>query len=150
MGIALFQLQMPIAREGEFDVSDAGPAAVIAVRTGRDDIVVRAVHWRSVYEMSSRLADRYRVGRVFIAGDAAHIHPPTGGQGLNTSVLDAWNLGWKLAAVLSGAPDTLLDTYEAERCEIAAGMLGLAGKLRAGRAMHRRGRTAATFVYAIE
>jgi 2-polyprenyl-6-methoxyphenol hydroxylase-like FAD-dependent oxidoreductase len=129
MGTALFQLQMPIALEGEFDASDAGLAAVIAERTGRGDIDVRAVHWRSVYEMSSRLADRYRVGRVFIAGDAAHIHPPTGGQGLNTSVQDAWNLGWKLAAVLAGAPDALLDTYEAERREIAAGMLGLSAKL---------------------
>ena len=129
MGTALFQLQMPIALEGEFDASDAGLAAVIAARTGRDDIAVQAVHWRSVYEMSSRLADRYRVGRVFVAGDAAHIHPPTGGQGLNTSVQDAWNLGWKLAAVLAGAPDALLDTYEAERRAIAAGMLGLSGKL---------------------
>jgi 2-polyprenyl-6-methoxyphenol hydroxylase-like FAD-dependent oxidoreductase len=129
MGTALFQLQMPIALEGEFDASDAGLAAVIAARTGRDDIVVQAVHWRSVYEMSSRLADRYRVGRVFIAGDAAHIHPPTGGQGLNTSVQDAWNLGWKLAAVLAGAAESLLDTYEAERREIAAGMLGLSAKL---------------------
>jgi 2-polyprenyl-6-methoxyphenol hydroxylase-like FAD-dependent oxidoreductase len=129
MGTTLFQLQMPIALEGEFDASDAGLSTVIAARTGRDDIVVQAVHWRSVYEMSSRLADRYRVGRVFIAGDAAHIHPPTGGQGLNTSVQDAWNLGWKLAAVLAGAPDSLLDTYEAERRAIAAGMLGLSARL---------------------
>jgi 2-polyprenyl-6-methoxyphenol hydroxylase-like FAD-dependent oxidoreductase len=129
MGTALFQLQMPIALEGEFDASDAGLAAAIAERTGRGDIDVRAVHWRSVYEMSSRLADRYRVGRVFIAGDAAHIHPPTGGQGLNTRVQDAWNLGWKLAAVLSGAPDALLDTYEAERRGIAAGMLSLSARL---------------------
>ena len=129
MGTALFQLQMPIALESAFDASDAGLAAAIAARTGRDDIAVQAVHWRSVYEMSSRLADHYRVGRVFIAGDAAHIHPPTGGQGLNTSVQDAWNLGWKLAAVLAGAPASLLDTYEAERREIAAGMLGLSAKL---------------------
>lgn len=88
-GTDLFQLQMPVPLEGDIDTSDAALAAVI---------VVHAVRWRSVYEMSSRLADRYRVGRVFIAGDAAHIHPPTGGQGLNTSVRDAWNLGWKLAA----------------------------------------------------
>jgi 2-polyprenyl-6-methoxyphenol hydroxylase-like FAD-dependent oxidoreductase len=128
-GTPLFQLQMPIPLEGEFDLSDAGIAAAIAARTGRADIVVHAVHWRSDYAMSSRLAERYRVGRVFIAGDAAHVHPPTGGQGLNTSVQDAWNLGWKLAAVLGGAPDALLDTYEAERREVAAGMLGLASKL---------------------
>jgi hypothetical protein len=79
--------------------------------------------------MNARLADRYRVGRVLLIGDAAHIHPPTGGQGLNTSVQDAYNLGWKLAAVLAGAPDALLDTYEAERRPIAADMLGLATSL---------------------
>ena len=128
-GTDLFQLQMPIPLDAAFDLSLAGIAAAIAARTGRKDIAVHALHWASDYAMSSRLADRYRVGRVFIAGDAAHIHPPTGGQGLNTSVQDAWNLGWKLAAVLGGAPDALLDTYEAERREIAAGMLGLAGKL---------------------
>jgi 2-polyprenyl-6-methoxyphenol hydroxylase-like FAD-dependent oxidoreductase len=128
-GTDLFQLQMPIPLDGAFDLSDAGIAAAIAERTGRADIAVHRVHWRSDYAMSSRLAERYRVGRVFIAGDAAHVHPPTGGQGLNTSVQDAWNLGWKLAAVLGGAPAALLDTYEAERREVAAGMLGLAGKL---------------------
>jgi 2-polyprenyl-6-methoxyphenol hydroxylase-like FAD-dependent oxidoreductase len=129
MGTDLFQLQMPVPLDGDIDTSDAALAAVIAARAGRADIAVHAVHWRSVYEMSSRLADRYRVGRVFIAGDAAHIHPPTGGQGLNTSVQDAWNLGWKLAAVAGGAPDALLDTYETERREVAAGMLGLSSKL---------------------
>lgn len=128
-GTALFQLQMPIPLEGEFDLSDAGLAAVIAQRTGRDDIQVHTVHWRSDYAMSARLAGRYRVGRVFLAGDAAHIHPPTGGQGLNTSVQDAWNLGWKLAAVLRGAGDALLDTYEEERREIAAAMLGMSTRL---------------------
>lgn len=129
MGTGLFQLQMPVPLEGEVDLSEAGLSAAIAGRSGRADIVLHAVHWRSVYEMSSRLAERYRVGRVFIAGDAAHVHPPTGGQGLNTSVQDAWNLGWKLAAALEGAPDALLDTYETERRQIAAGMLGLASRL---------------------
>jgi 2-polyprenyl-6-methoxyphenol hydroxylase-like FAD-dependent oxidoreductase len=128
-GTALFQLQMPIPLEGGFDLSDGGLAAAIAERTGRDDIEVHAVHWRSDYAMSARLAERYRVGRVFLAGDAAHVHPPTGGQGLNTSVQDAWNLGWKLAAVLSGADDALLDTYEEERREIAAEMLGMSTRL---------------------
>jgi hypothetical protein len=79
--------------------------------------------------MNARLADRYRVGRVFLAGDAAHIHPPTGGQGLNTSVQDSYNLGWKLAAVLGGAPKELLATYEEEHRPIAAGMLGMATRL---------------------
>jgi 2-polyprenyl-6-methoxyphenol hydroxylase-like FAD-dependent oxidoreductase len=78
---------------------------------------------------NARLADRYRFGRGFLVGDAAHIHPPTGGQGLNTSVQDAYNLGWKLAAVAGGASDELLDTYEEERRPVAAAMLGLATKL---------------------
>jgi hypothetical protein len=79
--------------------------------------------------MNARLADRYRERRVFLIGDAAHIHPPTGGQGLNTSVQDAYNLGWKLAAVLDGANEALLDSYEEERRPIAADMLGLSTKL---------------------
>jgi FAD binding domain len=115
---------------------------MVAERTARDDIRIQSVSWASAFNMNARLADRYRVGRVFLVGDAAHIHPPTGGQGLNTSVQAAYNLGWKLAAVLAGAPDTLLDTYEEERRPIAAGMLGLATKLldAAKRGEMRRGR----------
>ncbi|MYM23396.1 FAD-binding protein [Duganella sp. FT135W] len=128
-GTTLFQLQMPIPLEGEFDLSDASISAAITDRTGCDGIEVHAVHWRSDYAMSARLATRYRVGRAFLAGDAAHVHPPTGGQGLNTSVQDAWNLGWKLAAVLRGADDALLDTYEEERREVAAEMLGMSTRL---------------------
>ena len=85
--------------------------------------------WLSVYRPNVRMANRYRVGRVFIAGDAAHVHPPTGGQGLNTGVQDAYNLGWKLGHVLQGAAPALLDTYEAERLPIAAWVLGLSSKL---------------------
>lgn len=128
-GTDLFQLQGPVAIEGDVDLSPEALTGLVRERSGRDDIVVRSVSWSSVYSMNARLADRYRVGRVFIAGDAAHIHPPTGGQGLNTSVQDAYNVGWKLAAVLEGAPDALLDTYEEERRPIAANMLGLATRL---------------------
>ncbi|MBN8228916.1 FAD-dependent oxidoreductase [Corallococcus macrosporus] len=85
--------------------------------------------WLSVYRPNARMVDRYRVGRVFIAGDAAHVHPPTGGQGLNTGVQDAYNLGWKLGHVLQGADPSLLDTYEAERLPVAAQVLGLSSKL---------------------
>jgi hypothetical protein len=68
-----------------------------------------------------RLAERYRVGNAFIAGDAAHIHPPTGGQGMNTGIQDAYNLAWKMALVLRGAADArLLDSYEAERRPVGA------------------------------
>ena len=73
------------------------------------------LRWSSIFRISMRLADRYSRGRAFIAGDAAHIHPPTGGQGMNTGIQDAHNLAWKLALVLKGeAPASLLDSYEAE------------------------------------
>jgi len=79
------------------------------------------LRWSSVFRISMRLATRYRDGRVFIAGDAAHIHPPTGGQGMNTGIQDAYNLAWKLALVLGGAaPESLLDSYEAERRPVGA------------------------------
>lgn len=128
-GTDLFQIQAPVPLAGEVDLSPAALTRLVAERTGRTDIIVHSVSWASVYSMNARLADRYRSGRVFLAGDAAHIHPPTGGQGLNTSIQDAYNLGWKLAAVLGGVPDTLLDTYEEERKPIAAEMLGLATRL---------------------
>ncbi len=129
MGTDWFQLQARIPLEGEIDLSPDGVAAMIATRTARSDLRVRSVSWASAYSMNARLADHYRIGRVLLAGDAAHIHPPTGGQGLNTSVQDAYNLGWKLAAVLRGAPPSLLETYEEERRPIAAGMLGLSTRL---------------------
>jgi len=90
---------------------------------------VSAVTWSSVYRPAVRLVNRYRVGRVFLAGEAAHVHPPSGGQGLNTGVQDSYNLGWKLAHVICGGPDSLLDTYEAERRPIAAAVLGLSKRL---------------------
>ncbi|HLG48170.1 MAG TPA: FAD-dependent oxidoreductase [Reyranella sp.] len=128
MGTDQFQLQARIPGDGEVDLSAQGLEAMIAARTRRNDLKVHAVSWASAYSMNARLADRYQVGRVFLAGDAAHTHPPTGGQGLNTSVQDSYNLGWKLAAALGGATD-LLPTYEEERRPIAAGMLGLATRL---------------------
>ncbi|MES2533190.1 MAG: FAD-dependent oxidoreductase [Pseudomonadota bacterium] len=141
-GTTLFQLQAPIPLEGDVDLSADGLNAMVASRTGRDDIRIHAVSWASAFGMNARLADRYRVGRALLVGDAAHVHPPTGGQGLNTSVQDAYNLGWKLAAVLAGAPATLLDSYEEERRPVAAAMLGLATKLldAAKRGEMRRGR----------
>jgi 2-polyprenyl-6-methoxyphenol hydroxylase-like FAD-dependent oxidoreductase len=141
-GTELFQLQAPVPLEGEIDLSPAGLSSMVAERTGRHDIGIQSVHWASAFNMNARLADRYQVGRVFLIGDAAHTHPPTGGQGLNTSVQDAYNLGWKLASVLQGAAASLLETYEQERRPIAAGMLGLATKLLAAakRGEMRRGR----------
>jgi hypothetical protein len=141
-GTALFQLQAPIALEGDVDLTPAGLTAMIAERTGRNNIGIDSVSWASAFNMNARLADRYRDKNVFLVGDAAHTHPPTGGQGLNTSVQDAYNLGWKLAAVIGGAPDGLLDSYEEERRPIAADMLGLATALldAAKRGEMKRGR----------
>jgi 2-polyprenyl-6-methoxyphenol hydroxylase-like FAD-dependent oxidoreductase len=104
----------------------AGVERVVHEVTGHR---VARVAWSSIYQPSVRMVDRYRVGRVFLAGDAAHVHPPAGGQGLNTGVQDAYNLGWKLAHAARGGPDSLLDTYEAERLPIAAAVLGLSKRL---------------------
>jgi 2-polyprenyl-6-methoxyphenol hydroxylase-like FAD-dependent oxidoreductase len=98
---------------------------------------VRRVVWSSIYQPAVRMVNRYRVGRVLLAGDAAHLHPPTGGQGLNTGIQDAYNLGWKLACVVRGGPDSLLDTYEAERLPIAAAVLGLTRRLHQTRSIKR-------------
>jgi len=76
--------------------------------------------WTSTFAVHARHADRYRIGRVFLAGDAAHIHSPAGGQGLNTGVTDAHNLAWKLALAWHGhARDALLASYEPERAQVA-------------------------------
>ncbi|MGW3964900.1 rifampin monooxygenase [Amycolatopsis sp. NPDC005003] len=88
------------------------------------DFGVHSPRWLSRFGDATRLAERYRTGRVLLAGDAAHIHPPIGGQGLNLGIQDAFNLGWKLAAQLRGwAPEPLLDTYQAERRPVAEAVL---------------------------
>jgi 2-polyprenyl-6-methoxyphenol hydroxylase-like FAD-dependent oxidoreductase len=92
--------------------------------TAGTDFGVHSPRWLSRFGDATRQAERYREGRVLLAGDAAHIHPPLGGQGLNLGVQDSFNLGWKLAAAVAGwAPDGLLDTYEAERHPVAADVL---------------------------
>ncbi|MET9831862.1 rifampin monooxygenase [Streptomyces sp. NPDC006385] len=88
------------------------------------DFGVHSPRWLSRFGDATRLAERYRVGRVLLAGDAAHIHPPVGGQGLNLGIQDAFNLGWKLAAEVRGwAPAGLLDSYDTERRPVAADVL---------------------------
>ncbi|MEW2133788.1 rifampin monooxygenase [Streptomyces sp. NPDC005435] len=88
------------------------------------DFGVHSPRWLSRFGNATRQAEHYRVGRVLLAGDAAHVHPPVGGQGLNLGVQDAFNLGWKLAAEVNGwAPEGLLDTYHAERHPVAARVL---------------------------
>ncbi|MFG2143067.1 rifampin monooxygenase [Streptomyces sp. NPDC048696] len=88
------------------------------------DFGVHSPRWLSRFGDATRQAERYRAGRVLLAGDAAHIHPPMGGQGLNLGVQDAFNLGWKLAAEVAGwAPEGLLDSYHSERHPVAADVL---------------------------
>lgn len=88
------------------------------------DFGVHSPRWLSRFGDATRQAELYRVGRALLAGDAAHIHPPAGGQGLNLGVQDAFNLGWKLAAAVNGwAPEGLLDSYHAERHPVGAAVL---------------------------
>jgi 2-polyprenyl-6-methoxyphenol hydroxylase-like FAD-dependent oxidoreductase len=96
----------------------------VADRVVPTPLALSELSWSSFFRISMRLAERYREGRVFLAGDAAHIHPPTGGQGMNTGIQDAFNLAWKLARVVGGrAPAALLDTYEAERRPVGADVI---------------------------
>ncbi|SEC29380.1 FAD-dependent monooxygenase [Streptomyces sp. TLI_105] len=131
------QFQLIAAFEDEAAVEDTTPEAVralVAARTPLTGADIVEVVWASGFRARAAMADRFRDGRVFLAGDAAHVHSPAGGQGLNTSVQDAYNLGWKLGQVLRhGAPPALLDSYEAERQSIAADVLGISTRIhRAG------------------
>ncbi len=126
-GTDQFQLTAPITDDAEpgFD-----PATL---QNLLDDVdsggKLLDVGWTSLFRANVRMVDRYRVGRVFLAGDAAHVHSPAGGQGLNTGIQDAYNLGWKLAGILRGADESLLGTYEEERLPVAADVLGVSTRL---------------------
>jgi 2-polyprenyl-6-methoxyphenol hydroxylase-like FAD-dependent oxidoreductase len=108
-------------RDQRADAADSLTFADVSDRAMRNlKVDVRRVNWFSTYHVHHRVTDRFRGGRAFLIGDAAHIHSPAGGQGMNTGIGDAINLAWKLAAVLAGrAPDSLLDSYEAERIGFA-------------------------------
>jgi pentachlorophenol monooxygenase len=94
-------------------------------RLAPEPATARNLRWSSVFRISHRIVDSYGHGRVFVAGDAAHIHPPTGAQGMNTGIQDAINLGWKLALAVDGvAVDGLLDSYDAERRPIGEEVVG--------------------------
>jgi 2-polyprenyl-6-methoxyphenol hydroxylase-like FAD-dependent oxidoreductase len=124
-----FQFQAQIPPDEPDEPSLARFQQIIDERTGMPAIRLYDATWLSLYRANVRMVDRYRVGRIFLAGDAAHVHSPAGGQGMNTGMQDAYNFGWKLSAVLSGAPASLLDTYEEERLPIAAWLLGATTKL---------------------
>ncbi|MGW4524136.1 FAD-dependent monooxygenase [Amycolatopsis sp. NPDC004378] len=124
-GTPWFQFGSPLG-DGDLEAETALPAvqARLDALTG-GGITLSDLAWSTVWRPNVRLAERFRVGRVFLAGDSAHVHPPTGGQGLNTGVGDGYNLGWKLA---DGSPG-LLDSYEAERRTNAARVLGISTEL---------------------
>jgi pentachlorophenol monooxygenase len=94
-------------------------------RLSPEKTTARNLRWSSVFRISHRIVDAYGRGRVFVAGDAAHIHPPTGAQGMNTGIQDAHNLAWKLALAVSGvAAPGLLDSYDAERRPVGEEVVG--------------------------
>ena len=111
------------------------------------DLEVHDARWISRFHSDERQVPRYRVGRVFLAGDAAHVHSPAGGMGMNTGLQDAANLGWKLAAALRGrGGEELLDSYHRERHPVGRAVLRMSGAL-VGAAMLRgpRGASCATW-----
>jgi len=118
-GTGMFQFNTRLGRDDEAGL-EAMQAVLDRLSAG---VRLTGCHWSSVWRPNVRLAGRYRAGRVFLAGDAAHVHPPTGGQGMNTGIQDAYNLGWKLAG------ETALDSYEAERRPVAARALGMSTDL---------------------
>jgi 2-polyprenyl-6-methoxyphenol hydroxylase-like FAD-dependent oxidoreductase len=102
---------------------------ILFERSGQQ-LGIERVSWATLYQTHKRLVSSYRVGNVFLAGDAAHVHSPAGGQGMNLGIGDAMNLGWKLAhAVQKGASETLLDSYQSERRPVAATVIARADRM---------------------
>jgi len=124
-----FQFQAQVPPDMETEPSLELFQSIIDERTGRSDLRLYDPTWLSLYRVNVRMVNQYRIGRIFLAGDAAHVHSPAGGQGMNTGIQDAYNLAWKLSAVLNGADGTLLDSYEEERLPIAASMLRITTRL---------------------
>ncbi|WP_035749083.1 FAD-dependent monooxygenase [Glycomyces sp. NRRL B-16210] len=108
---------------------DIEEITAVARRTFGADFAMHSPKWMSRFHSDERQVPSYRDGRVLLAGDAAHCHSPAGGQGMNTGLQDAANLSWKLAAVLRGAPEPLLDTYHDERHPVGAEVLKTSGAL---------------------
>src|SRR5262249_25427850 len=106
-GTSSFQFQALITGETAPEPSIEVFQKTFNERTGRSDIRLHNPTWLSLYRANVRMVDRYRVGRAFLAGDAAHVHSPAGGQGMNTGIQDAYNLGWKLERVLRLGCDEL-------------------------------------------
>ncbi|GAB4021546.1 FAD-dependent monooxygenase [Spirosoma koreense] len=124
----IFQMAAQVAPDFEATPTLALFQQILQKRTGMA-IELYDPTWLSSFKVNIRMVDRSVIGRVLIGGDAAHVHSPTGGQGMNTGLQDAYNLGWKLGLVLQGANPTLLETYQQERLPVAAAVLKLSTKL---------------------
>jgi 2-polyprenyl-6-methoxyphenol hydroxylase-like FAD-dependent oxidoreductase len=122
------------------DSQPVDPAEIAAVltRAMKADLRFLEVGWKSRFHCDERQVAQYRYGRVFLAGDAAHVHSPMGGQGMNTGIQDAANLAWKIDAVLEGADDAVLDSYHDERHPIGKRVLLQSGLMARGVALHPR------------
>ena len=137
-GTDMYQFQASLHPDAPTEPSLAVFQQMLDARSNRSDIRLSDPTWMSFWRANVRMVDRYRVGRAFVAGDAAHVHSPAGGQGMNTGIQDAYNLGWKLTAVMSGVDSALLDTYEEERLPIAAWVLGVSNALLANVAITKQ------------
>jgi 2-polyprenyl-6-methoxyphenol hydroxylase-like FAD-dependent oxidoreductase len=111
----------------ETDPVDVEDIRDVLRRAMGTDYGLGEVRWKSRFASDERQVPQYRTGRVFLAGDAAHVHSPAGGQGMNTGIQDAVNLGWKLAAVLNGADEAILDSYQEERHPVGKMVLRSSG-----------------------
>jgi 2-polyprenyl-6-methoxyphenol hydroxylase-like FAD-dependent oxidoreductase len=111
-------------------------------------VKIEEVNWYSSYKVHHRVSEKFRVGRVFLAGDAGHIHSPAGGQGMNTGIGDAMNLGWKIAAVLQKkAAERILDSYEEERLSFAKTLVATTDRLFKGLVQVIEGKRLASAIY---
>jgi pentachlorophenol monooxygenase len=125
-GRGRYRMSMLVPDElSEGDTPQLHHLQAVLDRLSPEPTTARNLRWSSVFSISHRIVDAYGKGRVFVAGDAAHIHPPTGAQGMNTGIQDAHNLAWKLALALSGcAAPGLLDSYDAERRPVGEEVVG--------------------------
>lgn len=116
--IADHKAMLPAAPEGAMPVPTLEECRAVVQHRVHHPVSISDMTWASYFHVNSRMVRHLRMERVFFAGDAAHVHSPAGAQGMNTGIQEAFNLGWKLARALGGAPDRLLDTYHAERYPI--------------------------------
>jgi 2-polyprenyl-6-methoxyphenol hydroxylase-like FAD-dependent oxidoreductase len=111
----------------DLNIEDVLPELQSITKAG---VEIEQVNWFTIYKLHHRMAEKFSDGRCFLIGDAAHIHSPVGGQGMNTGLQDAYNLGWKLAAVVNGQiKQTILASYAIERMPVAKELLGTTDRI---------------------